>query len=68
MPKRHREVREPVRAEVGRRMAELKGQSRAELERDAERGARSPLGGGTGSRPVKRKERLGYPDERPEMA
>jgi hypothetical protein len=58
MPRHHREVREPVRAEVSRRMAQLKGQSRAELERDAERGTRSPLGGGTHSRPVKRgKER-----------
>ena len=42
-------VRVPAKEEVTRRMATLHGQSRADLERDAERGAGSPLGGGTGA-------------------
>jgi hypothetical protein len=43
-------ARVPAAAEVARRMATLKGRSEAELERDDIRGARSPLGGGTGSK------------------
>jgi hypothetical protein len=51
MPKRHRKaVREPVKEQVGRRMAELKGQSRSDLERDDLRGASSPLGRGSFSK------------------
>ncbi len=44
-----------AQAEVTRRMASLKGQSRADLERDDRRGASSPLGMGSHS---KRKERM----------
>jgi hypothetical protein len=50
MPKKVREAvrpeREPVRDQVSRRLATLKGQSRADLERDDRRGAISPLGHG----------------------
>ena len=42
----HRPEREPVRDQVTRRMATLKGHSRADLERDDRRGAVSPLGYG----------------------
>jgi hypothetical protein len=42
----HRPEREPVRDQVSRRMAELKGSSRNDLVRDRERGAASPLGHG----------------------
>ena len=35
---------------VKRQMASLHGQSRKDLERDQERGARSPLGGGSHSK------------------
>jgi hypothetical protein len=50
-----RPEREPVKAEVSKRMVSLKGQSRSELERDDLRGASSPLGMGSHS---KRKERM----------
>jgi hypothetical protein len=59
--RRHEPIGEPMRkaagVEVAERLRGLKGSSRADLERDAERGARSPLGGGSHAKPVKRKER-----------
>jgi len=42
------------RSEVDRKLASLKGQSRAELEADNRRAASSPLGHGTGSQPMRR--------------
>ena len=42
----HRPEREPVRDQVARRMATLKGSSRNDLTGDRERGAVSPLGHG----------------------
>jgi hypothetical protein len=50
MAKQRREVRgverEPVRDQVTRRMATLKGSSRSDLVGDRDRGASSPLGHG----------------------
>jgi hypothetical protein len=53
------DVRASPKAEVSKRMASLHGQSRAELERDDIRGASSPLGGGSLSRPTVRRKGRG---------
>ena len=45
------------RSSVDERLAALRGVSRRGLEADAERGASSPLGHGTGSQPMKRGRR-----------
>ena len=59
MPKRQAApLREPVSTEINRKLATLHGRSRSELERDDRRGASSPLGMGSHSKPVKRRERI----------
>jgi hypothetical protein len=44
----------PYSEDVDRKLASLKGRSRNDLTPDHERGASSPLGGGTGSKKGRR--------------
>ena len=62
MAKHRRMAHEPLAsdrvapaAEVTRKMASLRGQSRSDLERDDTRGAMSPLGKGSHSKSGKRR-------------